>query len=187
MIRRTPLSHLFAAACGLSLALACDPPQCIDGPAQTPLDTAACAAPPVAADPQIAVAHAEWLGSGDLVITWTSFGLECGTRALDVPLTDDCERTGWVFTVEIPAALAVAGTIDLDAHPEVIGTMTVMDGGSGGQTGTIGDEPFFTGQLELTGVAADCVTGVLHGFGSGIADPTLGGPELNGGFSAPTC
>jgi hypothetical protein len=187
MIARTLFTRSFAAACGLSLALACDPPQCIDGPAQSPVDTAACEAPPVAADPQVAVAHAEWLETGGLVITWTSFGLECGTRAADVELTGDCERTGWVFTVEIPPELAVAGTIDLDAHPEVLGTMTVMDGGNGGKTGTIGDEPFFTGHLELTQVAAGCVTGVLHGFGSGIADPSLGGPELSGGFLAPTC
>jgi hypothetical protein len=170
-----------------AFALACDPPQCIAGPGQSALDTAACEGPPVAVDPQIAVAHAERLESGDLVLTWTSFGLECGTRAVEVEFSDDCERTGWAFTAEIPAALAVVGTIDLDAHPEVIGTMTVMGKSGGGQTGTFGDEPFFTGQLELTHVGPDCVTGVLHGFGSGIPDPTLGGPELNGGFLAPTC
>lgn len=187
MIRRTFALHLLAAACGSLLALACDPPQCIESPATTPLDLAACETPPVAVDPQIAGAYAEWLENGDLVITWTSLGLECGTRAENVEIGLDCERTGWVFTVEIPAALAVAGTIDMDAHPEVIGTMTVMGPSGSGKTGTIGDEPFFTGQLELTQLDPGCVTGVLHGFGSGIPDPTLGGPELNGGFLAPTC
>lgn len=31
------------------------------------------------------------------------------------------------------------------------------------------------------------VSGVLQGFGTGSPDPTLGGPELDGGFVAPVC
>lgn len=187
MIRRKFFLSLGAGAAGLLLALACDPPpQCIDGPVP-PLDTATCEAPPGPTEPEVTSAYAEWLADGGLLLTWTSFGLECGTHASDVELPSDCERTGWVFTAQIPPALAAVGTIDMDAHPEVIGTMTVMHGGDGGQRGTIGDEPFFTGTLELTQVSSDCVSGVLTGFGTGSPDPTLGGPELTGGFLAPIC
>ena len=98
-----------------------------------------------------------------------------------------CERTGWALTAIIPPELVAPGTIDLAAHPEVAGGLTAMHGLDGISTGTIAGEPFLVGTIELTQVDEGCVSGVLTGFGSGLADPTLGGPELDGGFIAPTC
>lgn len=182
---------LFTFTTGLLLGLAsCDIPECIDGPSNlTPESTASCAAPPEGTTPESAIdsAGAELRDDGTLVLTLSSISLECGTEAKDVGLPDDCEMDGWVFTLEIPPELAVPGEISLIDHPEILGTMTVLAGSDGGQTGTIGDEPFFVGKLELTDVGDGCVTGVLRSFGTGNPDPTLGGPELDGSFVAPRC
>lgn len=173
----------------LVLALAaCDVPECIDGPSNlTPEATASCVASPTPAEPAIVSSGAELLAEGNLILTLTSWGMECGTRADDVLPSDACDRSGWIFTIEIPPELAVLGVIDLSNHPEVRGTMTVMDGGNAGSRGSIDGEPFLVGTIELTQISEGCVTGVLHGFGSGDPDPTLGGPELEGAFVAPTC
>lgn len=178
---------------GVALAMplgACDPPECIEGPSNlTPEATASCVDFPagVAVEDEIVSAGAERLEDGTLVLTWSSNGLGCGTRALDVGLPGDCMSTGWTLTAEIPASLAAPGVIDLAAYPEVRGSMTVTNGFDGGSRGSFGDEPFFVGEIELVSVGDDCVTGVLHSFGTGDPDPTLGGPELNGGFVAPVC
>jgi len=178
-----------AAAFGTLLpSVACDgPPQCTDDPSNlTPENTATCEKLTVSADPQIVSAGAEPLGDGRLVLTWTSRGLECGARADNVEIGGNCNWTGWVYTVELPPPLAVVGLIDLAAHPEVRGTLAVMQDGSGGLMGTIGDEPFFVGQLELTQIDEGCVSGVLHSFVPGESE-SLGVPALSGGFVAPTC
>lgn len=172
----------------LGLGLACDPPECIDGPSNlTPEATASCEQPPEALDDQIESASAELLDDGTLILTWSSRGLGCGTHAGDVELPDECEWSGWVLSVEIPAELAEPGVITLAEHPEVRGVMTVAGSGGAGSRGTIGDEPFYVGELELVALGQGCVSGVLHGFGTGDPDPTLGGPELDGGFVAPFC
>lgn len=181
-----PSPPILLLLCGALLALACDPPQCVDPPVVPP-DTSSCAAPPGAADPQIASAGAQRRDDGVLVLTWSSWPQACGVSADQVDLGVDCERTGWVVTVEVPPELAVPGTIDLDAHPEVLGSMAVFEGGSRGATGSLGGEPFFTGALELTEVAEGCVTGALHGFGTAEPTPSLEGPALAGSFQAPTC
>jgi hypothetical protein len=179
------LSFTFIAA---GLLGACDHPECIDGPSNlNPLSTATCESPEAPIDPQIFSAGAEKLEDGRLALTFSSFGLECGTHADDIDFTGDCERTGWALTAIIPPELVAPGTIDLAAHPEVAGGLTAMHGGDGLSTGTIAGEPFLVGTIELTQVDEGCVSGVLTGFGSGLADPTLGGPELAGGFIAPTC
>lgn len=179
-----------AAAFGALLpGAACDglPPQCPEGPSNlTPESTATCEPPTVSADPEIFSAGAEQLGDGTLVLTWTSLGLECGVRAGDVEIGGNCERIGWVYTVEIPPSLAAVGSIDLAAHPEIRGTLAVMQEGLSGVMETIGDEPFFVGQLELTRIHAGCVSGVLHSFVHGDSD-SLDVPVLSGGFTAPTC
>jgi hypothetical protein len=173
--------------CLLAVA-ACDVPECIDEPSNlTPEATASCGASPTPADPAIVSAGAERFDDGRLVLTMTSWGMDCGTRASDVYPNDDCDSTGWIFTIEIPPELAVLGVLDMASHPEILGSMTVMDGGNAGSTGSIGDEPFFVGTLELTQISEGCVGGVLHGFGTGNLDSTLGGPELEGSFVAPTC
>jgi hypothetical protein len=173
--------------CLISLG-ACDIPECIDGPSNlTPESTESCEPSATPAESEILNAGAELLDNGGLILTWTSWGMECGIRAFDVEFSDDCERTGWIFTIEIPPELVAPGVLDLAAHPEILGSMTVIHGGDAGSTGNIGDEPFFVGELELVQLGADCVTGVLHGFGTGSLDPTLGGPELDGSFLAPTC
>lgn len=176
---------------GLVFGLAsCDDVECIDGPSNlTPEATACCAAPPEDSTPEAAIksASAELRDDGTLVLTLSSMGLACGTEASDVSLPDDCAMDGWVYTIEIPPELAVPGTLVLTDHPEIRGVMTVLAGFDGGQTGSIGDEPFYVGELELSDVGDSCVTGVLHNFGTGNPDPTLGGPELDGSFVAPRC
>jgi hypothetical protein len=172
------LSALLGALFG-----ACDLPECIDGPSNlTPENTAGCLVPNNPIEPRIVSAGAELLDDGSLVLTWTSFGMECGTRATDVELATDCERTGWSITAELPPELVVPGTIDLAAHPEVLGALTVLDSSGGGSR-----PAELVGQLELTQISDDCVTGVLHGFGTGLPDPSFGGPELAGSFVAPAC
>jgi hypothetical protein len=189
MNRFTRNHALLGLGLGILLSLpACDVPECIDGPSNlTPESTATCDPSATPTESAIVSAGAEWLENGSLVLTLTSWGLECGTRAADVKYSDDCNRTGWIFTMEIPSRLAAPGMIDMAAHPEIRGTMTVMDRGDGGTRGSIGDYPFFVGQLELVQLDDGCVGGVLHGFGTGDPDPTLGGPELDGSFVAPTC
>jgi hypothetical protein len=187
------LHHGLLALLGLALGsvlslAACDVPECIDGPSNlTPENTASCEPSATPVESAIVSSGAEWLDDGGLVLTLTSWGLECGTRAYDVQFNDDCDTKGWIFTLEIPAELAVPGVLVMAEHPEILGSMTVIDGGDGGSTGSIGDLPFFVGQLELAQVDEGCVGGVLHGFGTGSPDPTLGGPELEGSFVAPAC
>jgi hypothetical protein len=167
---------------------ACDIPECIDGPSNlTPENTATCETPVALPEPHVVSAGAELLDDGRLILTWSSFGMECGTRATDVDISADCPRTGWTITAEIPAELVAPGTIDLAAHPEVLGSLTALHGFDGGSTGSLAGEPFLVGEIELTQISESCVSGVLRSFGSGSADPTLGGPELDGGFVAPTC
>lgn len=167
---------------------ACDFPECIDGPSNLiPENTESCESNPTPAESEIVSSGAELLDDGGLILTLTSWGMECGTQAYDVQPSDECDRVGWIFTIEIPPELVVAGMLDMTAHPEILGSMTVLNGGDGGSTGSIGDEPFFVGQLELVQIGDGCITGVLHGFGTGSPDPTLGGPELDGSFVAPTC
>lgn len=180
--------HLLALFGAVSLGLACDIPECIDGPSNlTPEATATCESPASPLESEIVSAGAQWRDDGSLVLSWTSWGLECGVVAQDVDPIDECEQHGWIFTVEIPPELAVAGVITMSQHPEVLGSMTVIHGGDAGSTGSIGDEPFFVGALELESVHEGCVSGTLIGFGTGNSDPTLGGPQLDGGFVAPTC
>ncbi len=188
MKRLLPLTGL---ALGLTLGLAsCEDIECIDGPSKlTPETTACCAAPPEDSTPEptIKSASTELRNDGTLVLTLSSMGLTCGTEASNVSLPEDCSMHGWVFTIEIPPELAVPGTLVLSDHPEIRGVMTVLAGFDGGQMGSIGDEPFFVGELELSDIGDNCVTGVLRNFGTGSPDPTLGGPELDGSFVAPRC
>lgn len=170
--------------------LACDVPECIDGPSNlTPEAVAECVAPPEGTEPEadIVSASARVRGDGTMVLTWSSRGLTCGVTAPELAFPSDCQSTGWTMTAEIPPALAVEGLIELSEHPEVIGSISVTSGQDGIGRGTIGDEPFFVGAIELIGVGESCVTGVLHGFGTGDPDPVLGGPELEGSFMAPRC
>lgn len=172
----------------LFLASACEISMCDDGPSNLTVEsTATCEPTGTPPESRIASAGAERRDDGTLVVTWTSRGLECGTRADDLKIAGDCNWTGWAFTVEIPPTLAVVGVIDLATHADVLGTMTVMHDGSGGTKATINGEPIFVGQIELTQIDEGCVSGVLHTFGTGDPDPVFGGPELNGSFMAPTC
>lgn len=175
---------------GVAAVVACDMPECIDGPSNlTPEAVAECVPPPAGTSPEdeIVSAGAETLEDGTLAITLSSLGLECGTSAIDVPPPEDCVTDRWAITVEIPPELAVPGVIDFAAHPEIQGSAVVIRPTTGIAWG-IGDEDrHFVGSLELTAVGDACVTGVLHGFGSGEPDPTLGGPELHGSFVAPRC
>ncbi|MFV8755608.1 hypothetical protein ACNOYE_34085 [Nannocystaceae bacterium ST9] len=191
MTRMIPSFALAGLLGALASSAACDIPECIDGPSNlTPEATASCEAPLDPAESEILSAGAEWLDDGSLVITWTSWGLECGIRSDDVEPSDDCNRTGWIISAKIPAELAILGTLDLATHPEIRSGITVIHGGDAGSRGTIGDEPdepFLVGTIELTQLDEGCVAGVLHSFGTGDPDPTLGGPELEGSFVAPTC
>lgn len=183
------ITSLACSLLGLASLVACDPPECIDGPSNlTPEAVAACAAPPMGTTPEdrIESAGAQTRDDGTLVLTWSSLGLSCGTTAQDVPFPEDCNTTGWTITVEIPPALAVPGLIDLAEHPDLPGTVTVFHDGDGGSFSN-GQERPFVGAIELVAVGDACITGVLHGFGSGSPDPTLGGPELDGSFVAPRC
>ncbi len=190
---KTLHSPLIRVACMLlviSTGFACDLPECIDGPSNlTPEAVAECVAPPAGTDPiaELKSAGATLRGDGTLVLTWSSFGLQCGTSAEQVPYPEDCHAKGWALTAEIPPELAVAGIIELAEHPEVLGSMTVMTKNAGGSSGSHDGEPFFVGSIELVDVGEACVSGVLHGFGTGNPDPTLGGPELEGSFMAPRC
>jgi len=175
---------------GVAVVVACDPPECIDGPSNlTPEAVAECADPPDGTSPetQIVSAGAQAKDDGTLVLTWSSWGLSCGTTADEVDIPGDCETTGWVITAEIPPALAVPGIIDLADHPDLRGSVTVVHGGDGGSFGNDGREQLFVGTIELVAIGEACVTGVLHGFGTGDPDATLGGPELDGSFVAPRC
>lgn len=185
-----PFTRLVAVLLGLAALVACDPPECIDGPSNlTPAAVAECVAPPAGTSPEdeIVSAGAELRGDGTLVLTWSSQGLQCGTSAEEVEPPEDCTMTAWTITAEIPPELAVPGVIDFADHPELRGTFTVLHQGDAGSWGVDGLERFFVGSLELVTVGDACVTGVLHGFGSGEPDPTLGGPELEGSFVAPRC
>ncbi len=168
-------------------SLACDVPECIDGPSNlTPENTASCVPSATPSESAIVSAGAEF-EQGSLTLTLTSWGLECGARADQVAPSDDCESSGWIVTIVLPPELAVAGVIDLASHPELQWTMFVADRGDAGSHDNFGDQANLVGQLELTDVGEGCVTGVLHGFGTGSPDPGLGGPELEGSFVAPTC
>ncbi|MBL4688003.1 MAG: hypothetical protein JKY37_25655 [Nannocystaceae bacterium] len=171
-------------------SIACDTAECIDGPSNLTAEaTAQCVAPPkdIPQEPSIHSASAELLEDGTLVLTWSSLGLSCGTRAHDVPFPEDCDTTGWAITAEIPAELVEVGVIDLASHGEVRGSITALAGGDAGAAGSYGSEPFLAGSIELLNIDESCISGVLHGFGTGSPDPTLGGPELNGSFIAPRC
>ena len=173
------------------LPLGCDPmAECIEAPAPAFFDADAQCEPlpdAVELDDQIVSASASVGEDGTLTLTWSSYALTCGTHARELELPDSCATTGWALSVEIPSELAVVGTIDLAAHPEVFGTMTVAEGLDGAGASSIGDEPFFMGELELLDIGEGCVTGILRGFGTGRPDPTFGGPELDGGFRAERC
>lgn len=167
------------------LGLACDVPECIEGPSNlTPEATAACESPSSPLESEIVSASAQWRDDGTLVLSWSSWGLECGVTTDEIEFIDECERHGWIITTEIPPALAVPGVITLAEHPEVISRMTVIDGGDAGSG--IGEQPF-AGSIMLEVIGDACVSGSLVGFGSGSFDPSLGGPELDGGFVAPIC
>jgi hypothetical protein len=176
---------------GLGSLVACDRPECIDGPSNlTPQAVAACAAPPAGTSPEdeIVSAGATLLDNGNLALTWSSFGLQCGTPAEDIPPPDDCTTSGWAITIELPPELAVPWVIELADHPELRGSFTAIESSDGGGWGVDGSgERRFVGSLELTAVGEACITGVLHGFGSGEPDTTIGGPELDGSFVAPRC
>lgn len=182
------LTRLGALLLGLAALVACDLPECIDGPSNlTPEAVAECAAPPAGTSPedQIVSAGAELRDDGTLVLTWSSFGLQCGTSADEVPFPEDCQARGWAISAEIPPELAVPGVIDPSEH-ELQGSFTVIHDGDGGSSGP-NQERWYVGTIELVSVSEACVTGVLHGFGTGDPDPVLGGPELDGSFVAPRC
>ncbi len=185
--------RLASVAClllGIGSVVACDMPECIDGPSNlTPAAVAECAAPPAGTSPEdeIVSAGVETYEDGTLALTWSSFGLQCGTSAGKVDMPEDCVADGWAITIELPPELAVPGIIDLADHPELRGTFTVIRPRAGVSWGVDGMERQFVGSLELVAVGEACITGVLHGFGSGEPDPTLGGPELDGSFVAPRC
>jgi hypothetical protein len=184
------LTRLAVVLLGLGSIVACDMPECIDGPSNlTPEAVAECAAPPAGTSPEdeIVSAGAELLDDGNLALTWSSFGLQCGTPAEEVPLPDDCTTVGWAITIELPPELAVPGVIELADHPELWGSFTVIQLNGAASWGTDIVERRFVGSLELVAVGEACITGVLHGFGSGEPDTTLGGPELDGSFVAPRC
>ncbi len=167
------------------LGLACDVPECIEGPSNlTPETTAACETPSSPLESEIVSASAQWRDDGSLVLNWSSWGLECGVTFDDIDFLGDCERTGWIITTEIPPELAVPGVLVLAEHPEIVSMLTVMHGGDGGSG--LSEGPY-AGAIELEAVGEACVSGTLTGFGTGSPDPTLGGPELDGGFVAPTC
>jgi hypothetical protein len=180
-----------AGGFGLLLGLAsCDAPECIDGPSNlTPEAVASCAAAPEGTAPETAIksAGAELRDDGTLILTLSSLGLGCGTRAYDVPFPEDCTIDGWVFTLEIPPELAVPGVIILTDHPEILSSTTVLSGFDAARYDTSLPERFMVGELELISIGDGCVTGVLRSFGTGNPDPTLGGPELDGSFVAPRC
>ena len=183
------LVRLSLVLAGLAALVACDIPECIDGPSNlTPEAVAECAPPPAGTSPEdeIVSAGAETREDGTLVLTWSSFGLQCGTSADEVPFPEDCYTRGWAITAEIPAELAVPGVIDLAEHPELQGSFTVIHDGDG-VSSRPNPEQWYVGAIELVAVNDACVTGVLHGFGSGNPDPVLGGPELDGSFVAPRC
>lgn len=179
----------------LTMALsACDGfGECIDSPSNlTPDAVAQCVPPPegVPLEDQIVNAAAETEFDGTLVITWSSFGLECGTNTddLDSWHASDCWRDGWALTARIPLELAYAGSvIEMSEHPEVLGGAAAFSRLGSGSAGSWNEGPFFTGTLELVAVNDACVTGVMTGFGTGRLDVTLGGPELDGAFVAPRC
>lgn len=188
------LTRVTCMLLGISLLVpslvACDQPECIDGPSNlTPEAVAKCAAPPAGTSPEdeIVSSGVQTLDDGTMLFTWSSMGLQCGTTADEVPYPEGCRVTGWTITAGIPAELAVPGTIDFVDHPEFQGTFTVFHEGDGASWSVEGMERRFVGSLELVAVGETCVTGVLHGFGSGEPDPTLGGPELEGSFVAPRC
>lgn len=173
-----------------SAAAACEQPECIDGPSNlTPQAVAPCAAPPEGTTPEteIVSASAQFRDDGTLVLTWSSFGLSCGVTAEQVDVPGDCLTKGWAITAELAPELVVPGVVSIADHPELPVTVTVVDGGNGGSYGNSPIERPFTGSIEIVDVGDACVTGVLHGFGSGSPDPTLGGPELDGSFVAPRC
>ncbi|MBV1857444.1 MAG: hypothetical protein KUG77_03460 [Nannocystaceae bacterium] len=162
---------LIALAC--SSLVACDVPECIDGPSSlTPEAVAQCTAPPEGTEPEsdIVSAGSQLREDGTLVITWSSRGLQCGVPALDVPFPDDCTATGWTLTAEIPPELAVEGLIELSEHPEVRGSSSVTSNQDGRASQSIEDAPFFVGAIELSNVADGCITGVLHALAP--ANPT---------------
>nr|MCH9687647.1 hypothetical protein [Deltaproteobacteria bacterium] len=156
---------------GINAMVSCDIPECIDGPSNlTPEATASCVAPPAGttAEEQIVSAGAQFSDDGTLILTWSSWGLTCGTQAFDVDVSADCETDGWVTSLEIPPALlepepgadpGAARIIDLSMHPEIRGTTTVIFPGGGASGGTFGDDPTFAGRLELVGIEPSCVTG----------------------------
>jgi len=174
---------------------ACDGPgECVDGPSNvTPDAVASCFPPPedVPLEEQIVSAGAETESDGTLVITLSSFGLQCGTRTSDLNIFEpsDCWRKGWALTVRIPPELAHAGSvIEMRDHPEVLGDVVAFSRLSAGGAGPSSEgEAFFTGTLELLAVNEACVTGIFTGFGTGRLDVILGGPELDGAFVAPRC
>jgi hypothetical protein len=185
MTRATMLVGSFAWSFALLLGLACDVPECIEGPSNlTPEATAVCESPSSPLESEIVSASAQWRDDGGLVLSWSSWGLECGVVAGDVDFVDECDRTGWIITTEIPPELAVPGVLVLAEHPEVVSMLTVMKGGDGG--GGLSEGPY-AGAIELEVVGDACVSGNLLGFGTGSPDPTLGGPQLDGGFVAPSC
>jgi hypothetical protein len=182
------LTRLSAVLLGLAALVACDQPECIDGPSNlTPKAVAACADPPAGTSPEdgIRSASAVLRDDGTLVLTWSSFGLQCGTVAEDVPFPEDCLTRGWAITVEVPPELAVPGVIDLSEH-QLEGSFTVIHDGDA-VSSRPNPERWYVGTIELVAVSEACVTGVLHGFGTGDPDPELGGPELDGSFVAPRC
>jgi hypothetical protein len=184
------LTRIVAVVLALGTLVACDPPECIDGPSNlTPKAVAKCVAPPAGTSPEdeIVSAGAELRNDGTLALTWSSQGLECGTSADEVEYPEDCQTSAWTITVEIPPELAVPGVIDLADHPEVLGSFVVIRPLAGVSWNSGLPERRLVGSLELVSVGEACVTGVLHGFGSGEPDPTLGGPELDGSFVAPRC
>ena len=182
--------YTWALAIGvMSAVLACDPGgECIEAPAPAVFDAdAVCEALPEDAEDQILSASARLGEDGSLTLTWSSYALACGTHASELQLPDECETTGWALSVEIPPELAVEGTLDVGAHPEILGTMMVAEGLDGALASSVGEEPFFLGELELLSVGEGCVTGVLRAFGTGRPDPSFGGPELDGAFRAQRC
>ena len=84
------LATTLGALAGALGMVGCDPPECIDGSSAPPAEAAGeCAMPPEGTSPEteIVSASAEVLDDGTLVLTWSSMGLQCGTRASDVSVS----------------------------------------------------------------------------------------------------
>lgn len=166
----------------------CDPAQCVQGLSNlVPEATASCTELPVDVELESSVeyAYAAFDQRGHLIVTVSTIDLGCGTSAAAWSPPLDCDLDGWAYSIDIPPSLAVPGLIDFSENPDVLVATAVMSDGNGLGTGWSEDDG--AGTLEIVSVGEACVTVVFRGFGSGSLDPSLGGPELDGGVKIPRC